>query len=304
MSNQSKNTSEVYKDTALIDGDELLYKAGFAAQKTYYTIHRGEGSPPFIDFDFPGKQYALDFLPELPLLHLENVTRLKDYYNYEEYVDNKIKDYLKNTHKNKYIIFFAEGRNYRLDIAKNNPYKGNRDDSRKPILFEEIKEYILSKHNTHIVQDIEVDDALGLYHNETNVICVTDKDLNGVPGWRYGGKGPGGLGEGLRYISREMSILFFYAQLISGDPTDNIKGLHSYGLIKAYKHYIKVLGSGPYKEKDLCLCALRLYEKALRDPDGLGRNLDPERTAERNMLEIGQLLWMQRVGRTEFKLIL
>jgi len=283
-----------FKDHVLVDGDEILYKAGFAAQKTYYTLHRGKGTKPLIDFMFPGKRYAESYIPDLPDMHTEPYVQLKPHHNFMTYVDDTINGIKKMAGKSKAVVFFSEGVNFRYEVAKIVPYKGNRAETRKPLMMAEIKEYVLRKYKTHVVKDIEVDDALGLYQDDTTVISTQDKDLNGVPGWRVGGKGPFQHKDGLRLITPDEALRFFYCQLLSGDSTDNIVGLYRYGLVKAEKYYLKELGKPPHKESELYQLALTLYQKAIKDSEGLGRNLDPKRDAESQMIEIGQLLHMQR----------
>ncbi len=286
-----------FRDHVLIDGDEILYKAGFAAQKTYYTLHRGKGTKPLIDFMFPGKAWAEGYIPDLPDMHTEPHVQMKPNHSYQDYVRRTIKDILTMAKKTKCVILFSEGTNYRMNVAKITPYKGSRDDSRKPILMPEIKKFVAQNYVTHIVKDIEVDDALGLFQDETTVISTQDKDLNGVPGWRVGGHGPFQHDKGLRLITEDEAMHFFYCQLISGDSTDCIPGINGYGLVKAEKLYLKRLGNPPHKEFDMYRVALSLYQDAVHDPKKLGKKLDCTRSAGSQIQEIGTLLWMQRKGR-------
>lgn len=150
--------------------------------------------------------------------------------------------------------------NFRQSVAVSKRYKGNRNAD-KPYHFNNLRAYILSEYDCVVSNGMEADDliCIDLYHdykkgminNQFTLICCSrDKDLRMCPGWHYGwqcGKqeqfGPVFLDE---FGHLELSqgnpkkltgngLKFFYSQLITGDPTDNIQGLPKRGPVFAYK---------------------------------------------------------------------
>jgi len=80
----------------------------------------------------------------------------------------------------------------------------------------------------------EADDMLNIWSVECTdagdefVICTIDKDLDTIPGPHYNIK------HGKFYeVSREQATRFYWQQVLSGDPTDNIPGLPGIGPKKA-----------------------------------------------------------------------
>lgn len=150
--------------------------------------------------------------------------------------------------------------NFRKNIAKAKPYKGNRKQE-KPYHFHNLRAYMLSQYDCVVTDGMEADDliCINLYEDFNHcdserkpeyICCSRDKDLRMCPGWHYGwqcGKqeqfGPTFIDElGHLEISqgtpkklRGTGLKFFYAQLITGDTVDNIPGLPKRGPAFAYK---------------------------------------------------------------------
>lgn len=142
--------------------------------------------------------------------------------------------------------------NFRDKVAKKKQYKGNRKDSKRPLHYENLVEYVSATREVIVAEGCEADDLLAIYQCASpplsTIICSRDKDLKIVPGMHFGwacGKqqqwGPaqvttlgklellGGkklVGDGLK---------FFYSQILTGDPTDDYPGLPRCGPIKAFK---------------------------------------------------------------------
>lgn len=123
--------------------------------------------------------------------------------------------------------------NYREKIATIKKYKGNRDSSHKPVHYDEIRQYLIDVFGAEIVIGREADDAMGCkqYADQENcVICTIDKDLNMIPGWHYNW-----TKETMTWIDLDQADAFFYKQLLTGDPTDNIAGCPGIGEKRAEK---------------------------------------------------------------------
>lgn len=135
--------------------------------------------------------------------------------------------------------------NFRYNVAnivgsKGVGYKAGRPP--KPYWLAHIRQRLLDKWGAAEVFGFEADDALSMFANSDTVLSHIDKDINMVPGWHYNHvtgevyKIEDGLGK-LVYEDNKLKkggLIFFYAQLLMGDSTDNIPGINKVGPKKAY----------------------------------------------------------------------
>lgn len=214
----------------LIDGDIIVYEAASAAEAAWMS----GGIAPF--------DYVEGLLESTVLSICAAVKATKDP-----------------------LFFLSTDRNFRYELAKTKPYKGNRKHVERPFHYENIRAYIPARWDTIICDGYEADDGMAMYQvaaKEPTIICSRDKDMRQVPGWHYtwarGGQdesGPDfveGLGEltlssrqavptnpdkkpYMVYKCRGHGIKWFYAQCLVGDATDNIPGLTGCGDLKAYE---------------------------------------------------------------------
>ena len=160
--------------------------------------------------------------------------------------------------------------NYRHDIAKTQPYKGNRKDAPRPVHLHSLREYLITAWDFRVADGQEADDAIGIHATLTrdnSIIVSIDKDLDMIPGHHYNP-----VKKDHYYVNDKEAIKDFYRQLLTGDKVDNVQGLRGIGPKKADK----ILGDF---DTDLAM-----YEAVLKAYDG-----DAER-----VLENGQLLWIRR----------
>ena len=160
--------------------------------------------------------------------------------------------------------------NFRFDIAKTVPYKGNRV-SEKPKHLGILRQYMIDAWAFSVQDGQEADDAISIrayeLGEEDYIICSIDKDLNNVRGWHYD------FGKNNRYfVTEEQAIKNFYTQILTGDRVDNVPGLKGIGPKKAEK----ILQD--------CSTEEELYKAVLEAYDG-----DVEYLTEQ-----GQLLWLRR----------
>jgi 5'-3' exonuclease len=157
-----------------------------------------------------------------------------------------------------YELFITGKENFRYDIATVKPYKGNRSDKPKPFYLEATRK-LLESYGAIVCDYMEADDMLAVrakdFHEDEVCICSRDKDLRMVPVWQYSWEvgnqpewGPmlvdriGELqfrfsdkilknGEKSNAIKKVTGtgLKWFYAQVITGDSTDNIPGLEGKG---------------------------------------------------------------------------
>ena len=169
-----------------------------------------------------------------------------------------------------YIGYLTGKTNYRTDIAKTAPYKGNRK-APKPKHYQALREYLISSWDFILVEGQEADDAIGIKAYELDPgefsICSIDKDLDMIRGNHYN------FVKDLFYdVSDEEAIRHFYKQILTGDRVDNIIGIKGIGDVKA-KRILEECKT----ENEMYLAVLEAYEG----------------NSER-VLENGQLLWIRR----------
>jgi hypothetical protein len=160
--------------------------------------------------------------------------------------------------------------NFRFDIAKSHPYKGNRKETEKPIYLYHCREYMIDKYNAVVSQGEEADDLISKAAAELGYNCVVasiDKDMLQLPCWHFNF----GRKEWTK-VTPEEGLKFFYTQILTGDRADNIIGLYGIGPKKADK-----LLQDCNTEDDLWSAVVKAY-------DG-----DTER-----VIENARLLWLRR----------
>lgn len=215
---------------ALIDADGIVYAAGFSTQK------------------------KVDGIVQTDPVHFA--------YHNAKVILTKMLDVVQATEYKLYLTS-ADQSNFRFNIAKTQPYKGNRlhsdccekrisyqtsdlnsgtcnlckmpckavsDD--KPIHYSAIREYLVNRWGANLVYTFEADDKLAMSQTESTVICSFDKDLLQVPGnhynWRTGV---------FKSISETEGWRSLFKQVLTGDTADHIPGIPRYGPVAA-KVYI------------------------------------------------------------------
>jgi 5'-3' exonuclease len=168
----------------------------------------------------------------------------------------------------------SEG-NFRKEI--DSKYKANRKVE-KPKHYEAIINYMLDEWDAEVAWGQEADDAMGIKqihcntHNlmPTSVICTVDKDLDQIEGKHYN------FVTGEKYdVTYEEGLKFFYHQLLTGDPVDNIIGLKGIGGVKAAR-----ILKGCTTEQELFDAAYRAYNLVCTSPE----------ETESHMLKNGRLV--------------
>lgn len=189
---------------ALIDGDILLYEFGSAS--------REDGNP-------------------IPWAFV--VSRL----------DSRIANILNTVSSDTHQLYLTGEGNYRKSDATIKPYKGHRP-SEKPYWYEHIWNFLVAHRGAEVVKGIEADDAMGIAQSgEETIICSRDKDLKMIPGWHYSWPSGSQPEKGPWWQTEEEGTRFFYQQLLTGDPTDNIPGLYNVGNSSALVKQLKDMDS-------------------------------------------------------------
>ena len=269
---------------ALFDADILVFRAGFAAERNqwYLAYDRDDTNPDASPKEFDGFKEVETFAYKREAeARLDEI--LPGKYSREEGVDyqlwaEKYLEPLENAlHNVKVMVdkalndldctefdakmYLSGGHNFRYDVAKTRPYKGNRDKKHRPTHEEEIRKYIRRTWDTEVTDGIEADDALGIaqcqtYGPQDSVIVTIDKDLDMIPGLKYNF-----VNEIYYDVPHYEAWKNFCIQLLTGDTTDNIPGLPKVGPAKAEKY---LDGIGYHEDGTPCERADLLLEEVVR----------------------------------------
>lgn len=271
---------------AHIDGDILVYRCGFAAEKgsyqlTYEWTEHGSvlnGSETYTykkEVDARIKELAFENPDDY---EVEFVRVLEPVENALYNVKSVIKTILDELSTDEYTVYLSGPDNYRNGIATLKPYKGNRDSAHRPKHGPAIKEYMTERWGAVFSENEEADDRVGYSHYKmylndplSSVIVTTDKDLDMIPGLHYNF-----VKDEAYNMEDEAALMFFYTQLLTGDSVDNIPGIPKVGKVKAEK---LLADTTPEQAWDRIVEA---YKKAYGD------------TWEDALLENGRLLWIRR----------
>jgi hypothetical protein len=211
-----------------------------------------------------------------------------------------------------YVLCIGGTGNFRYEVAKILPYKGERKE--KPIVFQELKDKVFTqyKNKLDIANNCESDDTLGIYStiNQAHfrktgkykyVLGYIDKDLKQLWGACIN---LNKKEEGVQFITPFEAAKHFATQLIKGDKgTDNIQGLPDLSLETKIKYSLrKVKGCGDVAADTIlsgCTEAKQLFERVVecyRSFYGDGTHPVGELTYTWKdfLKENALLLWMQR----------
>jgi len=275
--------------TALIDADVIHYSASAACQE--------------------------DIVDDMG----DVVTVAAAEYIWRHTVDSMIANIVKNSGATDYKLYLTGKGNFREEVAKKKPYKGNRKAKEKPLLFEDVATYLVDTYCAEVVTGMEADDAMaiaqcadleGCYQEDptvldeslaSTIICTTDKDLRMVPGWHYSWPVGDRIGERVPYFVDVLGSLQpkYHTDKFLKDGSPKLKKLEGVGLAWFYCQLIMgdsvdnipgCPGAGPAKalaaleglttEEEMYQATLALYEAKY-----------PENPSE-ELLEQAYLLWM------------
>jgi len=269
----------------LIDGDLLVYRCGFAAERTEYAVdyvdeEYGEEGTVWAENAKGAKALSEKLTEQGRTNEIRKHVNLEPVGNALYNVKSMIATALDNLQaSNEEVIIHLSGPdNYRFDVATLKEYKGNRDPEHKPTHGPAIKSYMKKNWSYVISENEEADDTLGIaqwatYQDDPygSVIVSVDKDLNMIPGLHYNF-----LKDESYFVDEDEAMRYFWYQMVTGDSTDNIPGIPGMGPAKAKKALDDVATS------DLYGMVRALYVQGYGD------------SADAALLEMGRLLWIRR----------
>lgn len=216
----------------LVDGDIVVYRCAFAAEHTRYGLlhHSEDGMADLGIFDNAAEYKA--FLKENGLEKEDvDVVPMQEVEDVSHALAN-VKSVMSriNEQGGKVTTYLSQGRCFRNDIATLKEYKGNRKDARKPVYYDQVREYLIKYHDAIVLENVEADDMLAIEQSDNTVIASIDKDLLQVPGKHYNW-----VKEEKVLIEPAIGLKKLYIQVLTGDSTDNIPGIPGVGPVKARK---------------------------------------------------------------------
>lgn len=317
---------------ALIDADIVTYKSGYASQHNVHRVYCGEEKVE----EFTEKKLATAYVEQHSTqerkLFIETETEIEPLANCLHNVKEIIEKCVIKTKSNDYRCWLSPKKgNFREEIAQTLPYKGNRWSPKrraqeyrkgkwrkwlietegtytyqpKPYHYDAIREYLVKRHAAKITEGQEADDALGIAQirafkgrkyeqkNCKSVICSIDKDLRMIPGMHYDW-----TKDELVFVNEFEAAYNFYFQLLTGDSTDNVKGLPNVAEATRELYGIKASkGCGPAAASRILASCTTIAELGYAAKEAyfayFAENKQWSKTDD-YMLEQARLLWIRR----------
>lgn len=219
-----------------IDGDWIVYAAGFAGEKTQYMIE-GDAtvyeSAAQITEAYGSKKPQADAIfrrvvidPLEHVLHSANMMLESALYELSNKTGEKLCV--------KLVLSPRKVANFRDSVATIRPYKGNREAARKPVYFKELMDHLSRKQGVDIIEvsQDESDDVISILAHtrlatsgpKSYIIVGIDKDLRQIPGFHYHPRE-----KTLTKVTPYNGKVFLCRQALIGDPVDNIGGAYKVG---------------------------------------------------------------------------
>lgn len=220
--------------TALIDGDSFLYRAGFAVEKTKYLVSWtdiDDGSSRCKEMDNAMLAKAGAAASDGVIWSRKELGNVQDAVAILDGMIRKALDGAKCSDCHIYLTP-ATG-NFRDGVSTLRKYKGDRVT--RPVYYPDLREYMVSTLRAVVARGEEADDQISwvareYFRNQGRDYCVVgvDKDLMQIPGDHYNW-----VDNETTSISDDEARLWYWAQVLAGDPGDNIGGCWGLGLKKA-----------------------------------------------------------------------
>jgi len=217
------NKPEKNGRVAVIDGDPLVYRIGFANEKK---IYKKDGE------EFEGARAVKEVYPDADMTEWEIEIRPAPANHLYNSIHLVMQSILDQTESDDYALYIGGKDNFREQVAVSHKYKGTRDGLHKPHHYHNARNFLVEAYGGIVVNGIEADDAVSIHHLSLpdSVLCTIDKDMDMIEGWHYNyAKGQ------MYHVSEHEALVNFYAQMLSGDTSDNIVGIRGVGKKKAHK---------------------------------------------------------------------
>lgn len=153
-------------------------------------------------------------------------------------IEEDIQALLDKTGCKSFRLYLSGDRNWRKDVMPS--YKNHRKDTRKPLAFARLKQYLEDTYDCQKVDRLEADDLLGIDGALGGGIIVSlDKDFFTIPGWfaRIGMDWE----VTIHHTTAPQARYYHFLQAFMGDRTDGYAGCPGIGPKSAEKAINKVV---------------------------------------------------------------
>jgi 5'-3' exonuclease len=141
--------------------------------------------------------------------------------------------------------------NYRYKVDPN--YKSKRRTIPKPTHYSATVDFLFASFQCNLCFGYEADDGIGINFAPNDVVVANDKDLLQIAGMHYNF-----VKEEFQEITEYMGHYQLWHQMLEGDYSDSIVGVHKIGKVKAQK---LLMGCTPEEMRDT---VLHLYDDEQR----------------------------------------
>lgn len=159
------------------------------------------------------------------------------------YMEQLLDDCIDKLKADSFQFYLTGPTNFRFQVYPE--YKANRLDTPKPRHLASCRDYLSTKYKAIMSDGCEADDLMGIAQcsesaTERTTIVSLDKDLLQIPGRHYSWHIEGGTPDKrwvkeakLQEVDKLAGLKWFYTQMITGDVSDNIKGISGIGKVGA-----------------------------------------------------------------------
>lgn len=238
----------------LIDADPIVYRVGFANETRNYgavaedalgNLYDGffepsEKKTALANLNFWLEENDLTLVDRWPVVHAGPISHVL------HSVRMQVESIQAETGATSTSIILSGPGNFREGVAKQRPYKGNRDPDHKPAHYQNIRDYLVSQYGARVVHGREADDEVSiLARRAAAVVATIDKDLDQIPGEHYDY-----LKKVSYTVTEEEAERWFWVQALAGDMTDNIPGCYRIGGTKAAE-FVDLARAKPVSDNDM-----------------------------------------------------
>ena len=251
-----KKTKKRKSSVLLLDGDLIAYRTSAAKE---HPINWGDGlwtlHSDEKECQLAAKQY---------IEHLQTITGIDEV-----------------------VIAHSAPVNFRKEL--NPTYKANRAETRKPMALKPLQAWLKEEYSVLGFPRLEADDVMGIAGSEGGsmfIIISDDKDMMTIPSWHF-------IPDTRTFmeVNRAQANFNFYCQALTGDATDNYKGVPNVGRKTAEKI---LMGVDPLDEVTMWERVKHSYLKAgLTEDDAImnARMARILRHGEYDMKANKEILW-------------
>jgi hypothetical protein len=289
----------------LIDADPMIYACAFAAEEhTYHVvIDDGSGRPRSLFFG-TGKEKQ-DWVKENKAA--ESPALIIDQFQQQDikplsYARTNLNSQLHSIRKEvakhwgqdeaslDVHLILSGNENFREEYSTIRGYKANREGVRKPEHHGALREYMTHNLDARIVDGREADDEISILACEAaedgipHVVATIDKDLDQIPGLKYDY-----LKKVFYEVHPEEARVLFWAQVLSGDATDNIPGVPGIGK-KIAERLVQEWMLESKSDEEIWQAVVEVFENGRRHAKCEYSHMKPEDAA----LETARLIHLQQ----------